>query len=336
MNKFSRRQVLAAGGGVAAAAGLAGIGGYTALANDSASVPESPKFDLTVPSERLFWKKPLQDNPVMQVFSFDNVNRHVYVMQRTTGTEGVEGHLTVSKLDLDGELLEHMYLRGFGHGVGFGVVPHDDGVTMWTEADAQPSHGGDSSRARVVCRFEYTEGATFTKDDVELYEPVEGMRSASCSLDLEHNTIAVRHTFDGAGEMRVKLYDLDEFAAHNFDNPMADIGCSTVHPPEVTPQGYQHYGQHLYLFEGNPYDAPCDQDQDGSDDGNAHLSRINFNDESDHEKVLTRAGYSLNFREPEGLGLLEIDGQPRLAMGFASGCAPDRLANIYYKEDPPV
>ncbi|HIW63210.1 MAG TPA: hypothetical protein H9881_12190 [Candidatus Stackebrandtia excrementipullorum] len=330
---LSRRRMLALSTGVILAGGL----GSTAIAGTArADVPTSPRFDLTVASSRLFWKKPLHEKPIMQCFAFDNVNGEVYVMQRSDQPDSKRrGHLAINRMTLEGDYISRMYLNGFGHGIAFGVQPTPDGVIMWTEADAQP-YGDDNSRARVVCRFPWAASTTpITRDDVELYEPIDGMHLASCSLDMDHNTIAVRYTKDGVDGMRVSLYDLDAFAEHDFSQRLADISTRPVHTPDVTPQGYQHYGQHLYLLQGNPYDQPCDQPGERGR-GNTVIGRINFNDESDHEAHLTNAGYSLNFREPEGLGLINLaDGRPRLAMGFASGCPGTRQANIYYKQDPP-
>lgn len=339
--RFSRRGLLAAGGGATVLAGLGAALGIGATAQASTSVPTSGKFDLTAPSNRLFWKKPLHNVTVLQCFAFDNSKGHLYTLQVTNGTKPEQGHLTMTKLDLAGKKLGRMYLQGFGHGIAFGVQPASSGEpTMWTEAVVGPD-----ARATRVCRFRFRNSATpITAKDVELYTPIEGMRSASCSLDLDHNTIAVRYFKDGLDSMHVSLFDFDAFAAHDFADPLADVSCAAVHPSGVTPQGYQHYGQHLYLFQGNAYhhedgtaEDHCDVTHpDGELDGNAKVSRINFADPSDHETHLTKAGFSLNFREPEGLGLLKLDGKPRLAMGFASGCSGGRLASVYYKDSDPV
>lgn len=334
-HRFNRRRILVSGG-LAAAAGLAGFGGLSVAtaSAETAAVPASGKFDLTAASDRLFWKKPLYNGTVMQCFAFDNTNKTLYTMQRTNGATDTSGDLTVTKLSQTGTIQGHMYLKGFGHGIAFGVQPSGSSVTMWTEADAQSS-GGSSARARVVCRFAWKNGATITKSGVTLFEPVAGMYSASCSLDVEHGTIAVRYTKPGAGQMLVTVYKLAEFAAKKYDNPLATIGLNEVHPPGITPQGYQHYGQHLYLLQGTAYDAPCSQEHpNGELQGNTYVSRINFNNASDFETRFTHAGYSLSYREPEGLGLVNVDGKPRLAMGFASACSPNRLASIYYKHNP--
>ena len=335
---LSRRRLLSLSTGAIFAAGLGTATGIAVTPSiAAAAVPASKRFDLGGSSDRLFWKRSLHEKPIMQCFAFDNVNGEVYVMQRSDRADSKrQGHLAINRMTLSGDLISRMYLNGFGHGIAFGVQPTSSGVIMWTEADAQP-HGTDNSRARVVCRFPWRASTTpITKADVELYEPIAGMKMASCSLDLDHNTIAVRYTRDGVDGMRVSLYNLDQFAAHDFSNRLADISTRPVHSPTVTPQGYQHYGQHLYLLQGNPYNQHCSlPGKKGT--GNTVLGRINFNDETDFESRGTDAGYSLSFREPEGLGLYKhTDGQLRLAMGFASGCAGSRQANIYYKASAPV
>lgn len=339
--KLSRRGLLAAGGGATVLAGLGATLGLSASAQAESAVPTSGRFDLTAPSNRLFWKKPLHNGTVLQCFAFDNAKGHLYTLQVTSGSEPAQGNLTMTKLDLTGKKLARMYLEGFGHGIAFGVQPMSSGEPMmWTEAVI-----GQGDRATKVCRFRFRDSATpITADDVELFTPIEGMRSASCSLDLDHNTIAVRYFKDGLDAMHVSLFDFDAFAAGDFSAPLADVSCAAAHPPGVTAQGYQHYGQHLYLYQGNAYyhdegtaEANCAKTHpDGELDGNVKVSRINFADPDDHETHLTKAGYSLNFREPEGLGLLKLDGKPRLAMGFASGCSGKRLASIYYKDSDPI
>lgn len=333
---LSRRRLLSLSTGALLTAGLGAATGLAiAPGVAAAAVPPSQRLPLTGSSDRLFWKKSLHEKPIMQCFAFDNVNGEVYVMQRSDRANSkTQGHLAINRMTLTGDLISRMYLNGFGHGIAFGVQPTANGVVLWTEADAQPYK--DNSRARVVCRFPWAASTTpITKDDVELFEPIDGMKMASCSLDLDHNTIAVRYTRDGVDGMRVSLYNLDEFAAHDFSNRLADISTRPVHAIGVTPQGYQHYGQHLYLLQGNPYKDCTTPGQKGT--GNTVLGRINFNDETDFETRGTDAGYSLTFREPEGLGLYRHpDGQLRLAMGFASGCAGSRQANIYYKANPPV
>ncbi|WP_033329415.1 hypothetical protein [Streptomyces yerevanensis] len=48
--------------------------------------------------------------------------------------------------------------------------------------------------------------------------------------------------------------------------------------------------------------------------------------------VLTKAGESLGFREPEGLDIYQTaDGEARLFLGFASGSSVDRRSNLFYK-----
>ncbi|HZE39568.1 MAG TPA: hypothetical protein VE172_12230 [Stackebrandtia sp.] len=328
--RVSRRAILAGAGTAAVAAGL-GAAGLSQLAQAQDAVPTSGKFDLTHGSDRLFWKKPLTATTVLQCFAFDNTHGHLYTMQVSNNAK--PGDLTVTKLDLTGKKLGRMYLKGFGHGIAFGVQPGGGGVTMWTEAVAKPY--GDDVRGTQICRFAFKNTATpITKDDVELFDPFPGNRLAACSLDMDAGTIAVRHQRSGEANT-ITMFDLAKFAAKDYSAPLASVGTSAAYPPGVTPQGFQHYGQHLYLLQGTAYeggDKNCKVGHgDGDLDGNVKISRINFNKPSDYETHLTKAGYSLSYREPEGLGVLKVGGKPALALGLASGCPGGRLASIYYK-----
>jgi hypothetical protein len=48
--------------------------------------------------------------------------------------------------------------------------------------------------------------------------------------------------------------------------------------------------------------------------------------------TLTKAGSTLEYREPEGLAIYKTAaGEVRLFLGFASGVAGDRRSNLFYK-----
>ena len=48
--------------------------------------------------------------------------------------------------------------------------------------------------------------------------------------------------------------------------------------------------------------------------------------------MATNAGGSLDYREPEGMAVYRtVAGETRLFLGFASGAAGARRANIFYK-----
>jgi hypothetical protein len=133
---ISRRRILAAGGGLAVAAMVDGAGVA------AASVPSSPRFDLTQASHDLFRDKPLARPTVMQSFTFDNVNRRLFVAQLADDADA--GNLCVTQLDFSGNQVGQMSLTGFGHGVSIGVEAAGSDSYLWTEVDAVDGWGPDS------------------------------------------------------------------------------------------------------------------------------------------------------------------------------------------------
>jgi hypothetical protein len=67
--------------------------------------------------------------------------------------------------------------------------------------------------------------------------------------------------------------------------------------------------------------------------GNTHLTSININTGKIAQgPVLTKAGSTLHWREPEGLAIYRTDaGESRLFIGFATGDEGDRRSSIFYK-----
>jgi hypothetical protein len=118
------------------------------------------------------------------------------------------------------------------------------------------------------------------------------------------------------------VYDIADVRNGVYDRRLADIAQPTG---LGTFQGYTAYGEHLYLLDGNAY-------SDGNPDpGNTHVSSVSFNG-GPLTRVITKAGRSLTYREPEGMAVYRTDaGETRLCLGFASGGPGARRANIFYK-----
>lgn len=280
------------------------------------------RFDLDVPAVRWLWGKgSLHESTVLQSFAFDEAHKHLYVLQVTRG--GIDsGDLCLNKLDYEGKSLGHMYLRGFGHGVSMGVQNADDGtVWIWTEADSEGGYG------QGVTRFRFTDGATRTGEDVKIRKPIPKSANNQPSVCMASKRIAVRYRLDN--KPRYRVWDLDAFVARDYDDPIADIAQSGVHPdPKIPFQGYALYGDHLYQLAGTAYD---DTTNPFSKKGNAYLSSLDIRSGKLVEQRRTEAGYSLTHREPEGVAIRHSLKVPRLCLGLASGGAGARRFNIYYK-----
>lgn len=328
-SELSRRKLLGLGGGIAATAALAPVLASSApalaLPAGAASVPETQYFDLTQPSYDLFRGKTLAAGTVMQSFTFDNVNRRLFVAQLMNGsTSAANGDLAISRLDFSGNLLDHMYLKGFGHGVSIGVEPSGSTSYLWTEVDAAPGAGDGTARGTRLARFAYSAGATYTNTSSQLakHKPIAGTEQTA-AVDPINNRLVVRYR-DASGAFRFVIFDLAAAAKGDFSAPLANVATPTG---LGTFQGYTLYGSYLYLFTGNAYSSS------NPDPGNARLTSIDVNTGTPKQKsVLTKAGASLTYREPEGLAIYRTaGGETRLFLGFASGSAGARKANIFYK-----
>lgn len=313
---ISRRRLLAAGGGIAAAAV---VGGALTERVAAASVPPSQRFDLTQPAHDLFRDKPLFQQTVMQSFTFDNVNRRLFVAQLRNGSASDgNGDLCITQLDFDGNQLGHMFLNGFGHGVSIGVEPVGSTSVLWTEVDSVDARGTQ------LARFPFVNGQTVdhTSAGLQKHMPIPGADTITCATDPINNRLVMRYRINGA--FRFAAYDISDFQPGGGNGPaLADIAQPTG---LGTFQGYAVYGEYVYMLDGDPYSdsnpAP----------GNAHVSSVNLNTGGSFTRVATNAGTSLDYREPEGMAVYRtVGGETRLFLGFASGGQGDRRANIFYK-----
>jgi hypothetical protein len=298
----------------------AGVAATTALAPARAASAAEGRFELTAPSTSLIWRKALYDETVMQSFAIDNAHGHIYTIQVKNGAgSDAAGHLCVTKLNLSGTILGHMYLMGFGHGVQIGVEPSGSSAYLWTETDGVSSDG--SSRGTRLCRFRFVNGQTLTTSSSALtkYSPVAGATNTTCTIDPSTGRLVMRY-WDG-GSFRFAVFSLASVKAgspqmlHDIAQPG---GLGTF-------QGYAAYGNFVYILTGNSYDI-------SPPPGNTYLTCLDLRTGDQVQRARSVAGKSLNFREPEGMGIQIVSGAPRLCLGLASEPGP-RLASIFYKTE---
>ncbi|MFE5614082.1 Tat pathway signal sequence domain protein [Streptomyces sp. NPDC056524] len=348
---LERRQLLkwvAAG-----ALGAAGVGASVLATAGAAvgAVSASKRFSLTDPSAELFREIALQETRVLQSFSFDNTNKHLYVVslvdggrqlpgetQRHTGDERARyGDLCVTRLDWTGSIIGRMYLKGFGHGVSIAAEPSGNSAYLWTETDsveaANPSYPTDPTKnigwGSKICRFKFANGAVLTNSSSTLtkFSPVSGADRTTIAVDPVNNRLTVRYRLGGT--FQYGLYDLTAFRGGTFTQ-LANVSQPTVLASDF--QGFTSYGQYLYLLEGKAYSSS------NPAPGNAYHTVVDWNTGTVVERRLTEAGASLSYREPEGLAIQIPDTATptavRLCTGLASGAdaSSPKLASFYYKD----
>lgn len=338
----NRRQLLKWAVGALGVAGVSTAGVVATGGTADAAVASSTRFDLTDPSEELFREIWLQEDRVLQSFSFDNTNKHLYTVSLVragrrlpgetsayTGTQrSAQGDLCVTRLDWGGTIIGRMYLLGFGHGVSIAVEPSGNSAYLWTEVEAgTPDSNGDAYGAKIA-RFKFANGAVLTKNSSALtkYSPVAGSTNTTVAIDPVNNRLA--HRYNLSGTWKYSLYNLSDFKAGTFTE------LATVSQPSGlgTFQGYTTLGQYLYLLDGTAYSST------NPDPGNAYHTIVDWNTGNQVGRRLTEAGTSLSYREPEGLAIQIPDTATptaaRLLTGFASGAdaSAPKQASFYYKD----
>ncbi|WP_394425654.1 phage baseplate protein [Streptomyces sp. SGAir0957] len=382
----SRRSLLAWTGTTALTAATVSLGAAPASAATypapgSALLVPSARINLNSPAERWIREKPTQDATIIQALGYDNVNRHIYLAQVTQGglklagesapvssaDRNRRGDLTLTKWDMDGNTLGHMYLRGFGHGGNIGVEPVGGGAHLWMEADGveiEDVAGKWSSRGTRLARFPFVDGQVLdtTSPTLAKYTPVPGSTRNSATIDPVYGRLVIRY-LDTDKVFKFQIHDLDLARLRIFSEPLATISepsltalpgwpLTTYGKPYL--QGYAAVGRYLYMLHGNSYGSTQDIDGSGREVvisepgvGNTFLSAVNLATgafdpappapfDKDVNPLHTTAAYSLSFREPEGLGVHIPDlARPdvfELGMGFASdGDDGKRRASIYGK-----
>ena len=300
---------------------IAAFGFSLCIQTVSATIAASKHFDLTKPSYDLFRSKPLYDNTVQQGFAFDNVNHRLFVSQLRDGTKDTTGDLCITELDFSGKRLGHMYLTGFGHGVSFGAQAEGSSTYLWTETDVDSGGYG-----KKLGRFKFTSGTVLSKTSsaLKVLTPVAAATQHTCSIDPVTNRLVVRYQMtDGK---HIAVYDLAAATNGDFSKPLANFKQPAFNSISSTFQGYTAYGEFLYLLTGTSYTASGNKI-------NSQIASINLNTGAvATAPVLTKAGSTLSYREPEGLAIYKTDsGEIRLFLGFASGKVGDRRSNIFYK-----
>jgi hypothetical protein len=347
MGRPSRRQLLTRAAGLTGAA-LLGSAVLSSAGTAAAAVATSKRFDLTDGSDEWFREILLQETRILQSFSFDNTNKHLYTAQlvdagrqlpgetRTyTGTErGTNGDLCITRLDWQGYIIGRMYLKGFGHGVSIAAEPSGNSAYLWTETASVPDSANVGYGTKIA-RFKFANGAVLTPDShrVTTFAPVPGSDHNTIAVDPVNSRLAVRHRVSGT--WKISLYDLATFKAGTF-TPLASITQPSV-LTGPTFQGYTTFGQYLYTLDGTAY--TYDSAGNRTSDSNTYVTSIDWNTGSVVQRSLSKAGESLFYREPEGLAIQIPDtstpAAARLHIGLGSEeslTQTDKKASFYYKD----
>lgn len=275
---------------------------------------DARQFDLSEPSYDFFRNKTLHGKTrALQSFAFDNVNHRLFTAQLQDGTSGDD--LCISEISFTGALLGHMHLNGAGHGVSIGAEAVGTDSYLWVETDSHKTT--DDGRGTALLRFKFEDGSTPTGEKF-----LTGSKTITSSTDPVHGRLAVRR--NEGGKMHFSVYELADAAQGDFSAPVAHFPQPALSDSAVTFQGYTIYGDYIYTLDGRGHNDPADID--------SYITTINIHTGKVVKRAITRAGKSLNYREPEGMAIYRTEaGETRLMFGFATRDGSKRYASIFYK-----
>ncbi|TPQ21638.1 teichoic acid biosynthesis protein C [Streptomyces sporangiiformans] len=315
--------------------------GAAALTAASAGTPPAyavdKRFDLAGPNALWIDEKRLHHTTVMQSFAFDEQRHHIYAFQVMQGgirlpgesrtythaERKVQGDLCLNRLSMNGDHVDHMYLKGFGHGGAIAVEERPVGSPrLWAEGDINPASG----YGRAIVRFRYAAGTVLRSgsSSVAVFRPKPGTTNNNVALDLYRRRMLLRYRL--AGAPRYALYRFDDFTAGRFNvlidfpQPGAELGLPF--------QGMALHNGYAYQMLGHALDP----DHPSSPAGDGRLHCIDVRTGRVVQEQLGRPARLRQAREPEGLAVLRRIAKPRLCLGFAAGPPRGRTYSIYYKQ----
>lgn len=228
---------------------------------------------------------------------------------------GARGDLCISRVSPAGELLEHMYVRGFDHGASLGVEQRDGAVWIWTSYDATERPIGENAHGRLLCRFPWQPAAVLDvgSPSVEAFDPLPDASSLTLALDSEHSQVGVRYV--RAGGRRYRIYSYAAFTSGDFEDYAYD------YPQTETDlfQSWCLYGRYAYQWHGS---ATSDTNPLP---GNAAFVIVDLFTGRRIRKVAYTGQPDLAHREPEAITVLPAAEGPRLAYSLATDNAPRRM-----------
>ncbi|MFE2289208.1 signaling protein [Streptomyces sp. NPDC059443] len=336
---FSRRTLLFAGGTVAAGVAVGGLGWKLRTETGSPeddSPPMAGVFDMRTAAERLA-PSPLFNTTGPQSFAFDDSKGMIYTLQGIQGGLRLDGEkepassadrkaagdMCLTRMSSSGEPLGHMYLRGFGHGISFGVEPVGKSTLIWVESKPDPESGYGRSVARVLFR----DGALLDGDDptVAHYDPVPGSSEVSPALDLAGGRVLVSH--QEGEEHRFSVYGMTDFLAGRFEAAHTLEAGVQVREEEWF-QGCALHGDFVYVLTGEPYTGK-NGDNPPKSDGNTYVSAIDVRTGEAQGRHLVTVARHLPYREPEGIAVSTTGPGPALCVGFSVKSRDARELTVY-------
>lgn len=279
----------------------------------------------------------------MQSFAVDSAAQELYVLQCLPGGirlhdelgrsdkdvdgqhRAYQGDLLCTRMTLDGRVMDRMYLRGFGHGTSFGVVPRPGGgVDLWLEGLAKPWKPFPTddtvvyAEGRAVATTPYVPWDPATNEAVDCTDGTRVRVFTPAGRDAFHFPAVDAR----AGRIVIGSRVGEPVAGNPYrytrhllaDAPRTPEGAWTADHAltrvQPYPQGLATFGDHLYVWTGHPLE----------DD--AAVATLHWPSEGplQYTRIRRVPGDDV-IREPEGIAAWTPDGGgetgTRLVLGFA-------------------
>lgn len=286
---------------------------------------------------------------IPQSFAVDSAAQQVYVLQcipngvrlsdepvaLTFDQRAIAGDLLCTRMDLNGTILDWMYLRGFGHGTALGVVPRaGGGVDLWLEGPARQKDGSSEGQGVATTPYVSTPDTAVDCSDtskVRTWAPSGPQQHYVTATDSLHRRIVVATRSDTQADRfsyvyTYRLYDLDAAAGGVW------TALHTVTRTQSYPQGVATFGDHLYTWTGR------------ADLDDAWVTTVDWRTGEAVRSTLIRREPTDANREPEGIAPWTPPGgaaaETRLCLGFAvshklpDGSTSDRALTVAYLPGP--
>ncbi len=248
-------------------------------------------------SEVYLYDLDLAASSVNQTIVIDEAGQRIYATQARTFKGDTAESFVISRLTLDGRLLDSMTVRYGGHGTSIGIERNGNSVYIWSNMLSVDSNG--RVKTQFLTRYPYAAGSQLTVDSPSVEKLAEFPDPAaymSPFTDAKNESIAYRHTSlkKGKKASRVEVRNIEDVkkginkVLYSYEFPMS--------MNKLILQGMTLDGPNLYLTFG----------QRASD---FHLYHIDLPSgkivkELKRPVGLNRKGrYEANFGEPEGLYL---------------------------------
>ncbi|WP_392673323.1 signaling protein [Streptomyces sp. LN785] len=334
---IGRRALIVAGAGtaIAAAGGVLLPSGPDPDPQDDGR-PAGPVglFDVSAASE-LLPPSPLHHASGPQSVSYGDGSGTVYALQvvpasvrlpderRPLGGRArrLAGDLCVSVLSRSGAETGHMYLRGFGHGISFGVESSGGELLLWVESDVDPRTG----YGRAVARIPFHDGVVLDSSSprVRHHRPLPGSQQLHPTLDPAARRVLVSHWIGRTHHYTV--YRTEDFVSGRYE-PLHHVEDSALRDGE-TFQGCALHGDHIYQLTGQQYTDAAGGNPPSAG-GNTFVSAIDVRSGRTVGRRKVTAGPRLNFREPEGIAV-RPGPEARLCVAFSVKTPGRRELAVY-------